>query len=233
MVLQPLHGYLLLCVPFLGLALFLYLISPRTRKEQIVMSILVGIIGPVSERLYLADYWFPQSVWTIHMGSITFFIEDVLFGLSIGGIGAVIFEVVFRQHFRRAKVKKHISMIVVGTVGAIVLFGSYLAGINSIYASALCFGVMALFIVMLRKDLLADAFGSSLLVGIVLFFSYKLMYSLFPYIGEEFLRTSWYLYNTGLGTRVWGVPITEIVWALAWGLFAGPVYEYSRNLKNK
>lgn len=60
------------------------------------MSIAGAIVGPISEILFVKDYWHPQSILSIQIGSFPLLIEDLLFGFAILGIGGVIFEVLTR-----------------------------------------------------------------------------------------------------------------------------------------
>lgn len=223
-------AYLLLCVPFLAVWLILFFTSRRTRDEQLTMSWLAMVLGPLSEVIYFRDYWLPESVFPIFIGEFPFMVEDLLFGFSIGGIGAVIFEVVFRKRLvgfsRRAK--HAISSLTIGFIFCIALLTLLALGLNSIYASALAFVIAAIPIVYLRHDLLVNSIGSGIGVMLVMFLCYFFLYHLISNT-EELLRKGWLLYDTSLDTRFANIPLTEMAWGFTWGFFAGPLYEYLRN----
>lgn len=79
--------------------LILYLHKKSLRKEMLIMGILTLPFGPISEILYLKDYWHPQYLINI----FGFGIEDLLFAFLIGGIGAVIYEEFFIKRIRKGK----------------------------------------------------------------------------------------------------------------------------------
>ena len=95
------YTYLFLTLPFLIVWLVLYMAGKSSRAEQMQMSCIGAIVGPLSEAIYFRDYWFPKSILFIHIGAFPLMIEDVLFGFAIVGIGAVIFEVVFRIKLKK------------------------------------------------------------------------------------------------------------------------------------
>ncbi|KAF0236691.1 MAG: Uncharacterized protein FD167_4513 [bacterium] len=68
--------------------LFLLIRRKDLRKEILLTSIVIGLLGPFSELLYLRDYWHPETIGTYPFGP-----EGFLFGFLLSGI-AVSIEVV-------------------------------------------------------------------------------------------------------------------------------------------
>ena len=60
--------------------LILFLIRKDLRKEILIMSFFSTPLGPLSEKLYLRDYWHPEF-----FSNTAIKIEDVLFAFFIGG----------------------------------------------------------------------------------------------------------------------------------------------------
>jgi len=100
------------------------------------------------------------------------------------------------------------------------------AGMNSIYASFVVFGIAAVFLSFLRKDLIFSSIVSGIAFACILFLSYVLWLEfLFPGTIK-----SWWLLSNLSGFMVWGVPAEEIVWGFLWGLVASILYKTWRGL---
>lgn len=231
----PFHyAYLFLTIPFIFIWVILYLFGRRTRMEQVHMSLLGAVLGPASELIYMRDYWIPQSAFPIYLGHFPLMFEDVIFGFAIGGIGAVVYEVILRT--RTISLSHPVKGLVKGwAILLIFYFAMHIAlalGANSIYASAVGFIAASLPILFKRHDLLLDAVGSGVAVTLVMFLSYFLLYHTATN-SEEILKQGWLIYNTPLDVRVAGIPLTEMAWGFTFGFFAGPLYEYSSGRRLK
>jgi hypothetical protein len=225
------EGYLLLVLPFLCIWIALFLLSKKTRQQQLRMSVIMAPLGGFGELLYFQDYWRPLSVASFSVFHIPFLVEDVLFSIAIGGIAAVIYEFLFRKRIRRLKktypTKLELLLILMCTTSlALFLFHS---GINSIFATSFAFVVGFFLIIMQRKDLLIDSLITGLCVMLVMFISYFILYHTVTNI-EQLLKQGWLLYNTPLGVRIFNIPATEMIWGFSWGLLAGPLYLFVENL---
>ncbi|MEN9604382.1 MAG: hypothetical protein RJB39_67 [Candidatus Parcubacteria bacterium] len=212
------YAYLIgnLCI-LLPLWLLFYFLRKDLRKELWTMSLIFGLIGPLSEVWYLQDYWHPQlfNGWIIG-------IEDFLFGFFIGGIAAVIYEELFSRHLyniRKTKLSPIVFMWMILALCAGNIF--FTLGLNSIYVSMVTFMLFALIIIIYRKDLLMDSLMSGILMGICFFSCYLIFLTLFP----QAIDAWWKLKNIS-GIFVWKIPIEELLWAFGMGLMAGPLYEF-------
>ena len=194
---------------------------------MLIISMVIGIAGPLVELWYLRDYWRPETFTGWALG-----IEDFLFGFFFGGISGLVYEELFgKHHSKRINRKHHWSWFVIPVVGAAIVIMSLLvtvAGIGSIYAGALIFFVTALIILYFRHDLLIDSLVSGVLVGVMMFLGYLIFLSIFP---EAIHR--WWILNNISGVLVHGIPVEELMWAFGWGMVGGPVYEFFTGLKFK
>lgn len=226
-------AYLLLCIPFVVVWVLIFIFRKDTHKEQLAMSYKAAILGPLSEIIYFRDYWIPESVFSFHIGRFPFMIEDVIFGFVIGGISSVIFEIVFREKLSKFSLhaKYAISTFSILFIFMFVLSMALSFGFNSIYASSIAFVAAAIPIIYFRHDLFLNAIGSGLCVMLVMFVSYTLLLAV-VLNADELLRRMWLLYDTRLGVRVAGVPLTEMVWGFTLGFVAGPWYEFTRKKKD-
>lgn len=222
----PEYFYLLLTAPFILIWVLLYFFQPKIRKELLTLSIIGAIIGPVSEILYIRDYWLPQSVLPIQIGSFTFMFEDVLFGFTLMGIAGVVYEVLLKT--RQYRIKKHhpyarssMTLLVFFLILLLTLF----VGLNSIYASAIAFTVTSLFMLLLRRDLFLNAVFSGFAVMVVMFMVYIVVFSISTNI-EDLMNVGWLLHETPLDWRILNIPMTEMIWGLSLGFMVGPLYEF-------
>lgn len=187
------------------------------------MSILAAPLGPLSEFWYLKDYWSPEYF-------SSFPIEDMLFAFLIGGIGAVAYEELLGRRLINRHARKHNWLLglfaIIGMTTLVTL--NNILGINSIYASSLGFILPAVIIIIIRKDLLKDAFISGFFLVFISFLFYRIFIPLFPSI----INRWWMLQNTS-GILIVGIPLEELLWFFSWGMFDGPLYEFIMGLSVK
>jgi len=153
------YAYFTLTIPFVILWCLIYIFSKRTRKEQVIMSVLMISIGLLLETFYFNDYWTPHSILSFTIRKFNIFIEDILFFLSIGGISTVGYEIIFRKHLIKIKnYKIHVTqtLFIILAIIIIMMFGLLALGLNSIFATSLAFIVGALLITSYRNDLFKD-----------------------------------------------------------------------------
>ncbi len=228
------YFYLVLNIPFLLVWLALFVWNKSTRKEQLLMSVLLMPAGPISEILYFQDYWLPQSVVPVSVFGHLFMIEDLLFVFSIGGIGGVIYEALMKRYASEIKTEIHYSITfpLIAAIAVIIGYSLFYLGMNSIFATSFAFLAGTALIVSQRRDLLANSLISGLAVMAIMFLSYILGRIIFVN-AEEILKQTWFLYGSGLGKKILGIPLTEMVWGFSWGALAGPLYEFIKRFKNK
>ncbi len=226
------YAYAVLVVPFAVAWVLIFIFSKNTRKEQLIMSILLIPVGPISELIYFQDYWTPGSIFSFSIGPVLILIEDILFLFFIGGIGGVIYEALVGRRARKIKKSPHylISVPIVIAVVVIVSLGLWFLGVNSIFSTSLGFIAGALLVVSQRKDLFINSLLSGLGVMAIMFVSYFILFS-FVTNSEEILQQGWLIYGTRLDMRILGLPLTEMFWGFSWGLLVGPIYEFARKLQ--
>lgn len=207
--------------------LVLFYFRKDLRKEMLLLSIMGGVAGPISELLYFRDYWRPEI-----LGNFWFGIEDVLFGFFIFGIAGVIYEELFGKHHMKRKTRnKHWGFILVGFVMLGLIATSALVfkfRVNSIYATIIVFMLMAAIMCFSRKDLFPQSIMSGILLGALMFVCYLIFLSFSP----QAIQKWWMLKNIS-GVLIIGVPLEELLWAFAWGAVAGQIYEYFAGLRFK
>lgn len=226
------EAYLVLTIPFVVAWLLLYFLSKKTRREQLMMSLLILPTGTIGELIYFKDYWLPQSVLSINILGVPILLEDLVFSFCIGGIGSVIYEALLRKHLKRIKRYKsgyYINSKTIIIICGVISYLLYKFGLNSIFATSVGFVLAAIFILAQRHDLFFDSIFSGLAVMLIMFLSY---FILFNTVGndEELLNRIWLIYSSPLDLRIFGIPLTEMVWGFSWGMLAGPLYEFRKKM---
>jgi len=221
------YAYLIANFLFLAVWLLIFWKVKKLRRPMLIMSLITASFGPISEIWYFADYWKPEIALPLpYIGGV----EDLLFGFSIGGIGAFIYESIFIKGFckcEQKKLKKEWFLLVFfAVIGTSMVIFNNLLGLNSIFASSIGMIIIAIIMLYLRPDLIANALGSAFMVASIMFIIY--------YLGQELFLGShawvvkiWKLSSTPEGVFIFKhIPWTEMLWGLSWGLVWGPMYEF-------
>lgn len=197
------------------------------RRPMLIMSLITAAFGPISEFWYFADYWRPQIALPLpFIGGV----EDLLFGFSIGGIGAFAYESFFVRGLctcEENKLKREwFLFIFFAVVGISMIVFNNLLGLNSIFVSSIAMIAVAAVMLYKRPDLIPNALGSAVMVAGIMFTIYYLGQELFPG-GHAWMLRIWKLSNTPEGIIIFKhIPWTEMLWGLSWGLVWGPMYEF-------
>ena len=225
---EYLFTYLIGGVILLSMWLVLFFLRRDVQKEMIVMSSIFGIAGILTGFVYTADWWQPLTITMSRVG-----IEDFLFGFTVGGIAAVLYEEVFKKKVRLRKIKKkdealqnkhlHFLLVFVG----ILFFGSfYLLNINSLYATIISLFPPTIFIWYKRKDLIID----SIATGILLILATSIVYIILNLLTPGWINAFWYFGDVP-SVIILGLPIEDVIWYFFTGMFIGPLYEYWKEAK--
>ncbi|MDZ7587386.1 MAG: lycopene cyclase domain-containing protein [Patescibacteria group bacterium] len=230
------YGYFIFSLFFLLVWLLIFLRARQWRRPMLILSLITMLFGPLSEFWYFKDYWQPDFILSFPIGGL----EDLIFGFSIGGIGAFVYESLFLKHLCSCQAKKYryerFLLFFVLVEGVSMLIFNNLFKVNSIFASALGMIIVAAIMLYLRRDMIINALASGLLVALIMFIIYIMPQILFPQ-AHQFLPRYWLLYNQPTGRLILGhIPVTEMIWGFSWGLVWGPAYEFltgAREIKLK
>lgn len=220
------YAYLVANFFFLAVWLLIFWRLRGLRRQMLIMSLIVALFGPISELWYFADYWRPEIALPLPVGGV----EDMLFGFSIGGIGAFAYESLFVNGLCFCEAKKErrewFLLVFAGIIGLSMIILNNILGINSIFASSAGMVVAASLMLYKRPDLIPNALGSAVLVAGVMFVIYFLGQEFFP-TAHLWMSRIWLFYGKPEGIIIARhIPWTEMVWGLSWGLVWGPMYEF-------
>lgn len=208
-----------------GLWAVIYLARKDFRKEMLKMSWITMPFG-LTEPLFVPEYWFPPSLFNI-AEKTGFDIESLIFSFAIGGIGTVLYKLIFQQSLseiphterRDQRHRLHVYMLFVPVIVFLVL--ALFTSLNHIYC-----GIIALFLGGLATLYCRPDLKGKILVGGTLF---TLLY--FIYFGSillfypQFVILYWNLDNL---THILflGIPIEELLFAFTFGMFWSGLYEH-------
>lgn len=192
------------------------------------ISFAVGVLGFIAEFWYLKDYW---SI-PILIGVEPFSIDDFLCGFAVGGISTGIYDFLFKKRNVPGvkNYKKMCVFLLLFGLGSLILFTNIL-GYLSILVSISAFLVSALVMYYFRRDLIKPSIITAITITLIMIPIYVI---LFDVIFVDFWDKYWLLNNTPYGIKVLGnVPLTELVWYFAVGLFLGGAYEFYKGNKKE
>ncbi len=223
---DPLYAYILLVFVFAIIWAILFSFgSFESRREQIIMSLVGLVLGPVTELLYFTDYWMPQSIFSFNVGSHPVLLEDLLFGFFFAGAVSVLYTSLSRkvlrgdynfQHF------VHLATFSAMATGMVIIL--WLWGVNSIFATTAGFIAVTASVLVLRPDLYKSALWSGLLTSGLLFVIYFVGFSIVSN-SDSILSQTWFLFDANLGLRLLKVPVSELVWGFGAGMMVGTIYK--------
>ncbi len=209
---------------FLLIWFILFLFNKNDRKEQWILSIFGVILGPIAQEMHLVDWWNPQFIHTsfIHL-------EDVIFGFSVVGISAVIYDVIFVKKLRKLKKLqiKTAYFLISFIIAVFCLFGLFfIFSIASFITNIIAALVMFVFITIKRHDLVS----SMLITGVILTLISLPAYLIGLAIDPDWISSQWYLDNLS-GIMFMGIPIEEFVWFFTVGIGASALYEFAYGIR--
>ncbi len=214
------YSYFVANIPMLVFWLILFLWRKDVRPSMLLLSIIFGVVGVISEYTYTVDWWRPLTVTNTRMG-----VEDFLFGFWVAGVAAVIYEEVFKKKVYLRRPQKESQLIFstaywVGGVGILFYGCFYLLHISSYWATVVALVPAILVIWLMRRDLIPDSVVTGLLMcagGFLWFWTAELF-------SPGWVRHYWMLKNLS-GIIIFTAPLEDMTWVFLAGAFIGPLYE--------
>ena len=186
------------------------------------MSPIVGILSLVTSYFWWTiDWWRPPTFIGTKVG-----IEDFILGFAVGGIMAVVYEIIFKKGLYRKvasrKIKGPVILFILLCSTAMFIWGM---GISTFFASISALSIAVFIMLFLRRDLFFDSVLSGALTAAgSLPFYYFIMLISPTWIDHTYLQTL-------SGVRFTGIPVEELIFWFFGGLLFGPLYEYWQGKK--
>lgn len=202
----------------------LFIACKRQRRVMIWASIGTAPFG-LTEPLFVPEYWNPPSLFDLAQRT-GFDLESIIFSFAVGGVGAALYNIATgrdlaplgRAERRHPHHRYHVFALLV-PVGAFPLL--YPWPWNPIYPALVAMALGALATVLCRPDLVSKTWvGALLFVAYYAVFMFGLKWSAPGYIER--------VWNLGAlsGVLVSGVPLEELLFAAAFGMYWAGIYEH-------
>ena len=202
----------------------LYSLFPRHRVAMWRASILMAPFG-FTEPLFVPEYWNPPSLFELAQRT-GFDIESIIFSFAIGGIGAVLYNIITRKRLEplRPEERYHSrhrwhrwALAIPLALFPILYFLPW----NAIYAGIAAMIAGAVAAVLCRPDLKVNT-----LVGGVLFLAIYTIFLLgLKWSAPGYIEQVWNLEALS-GIAIYGLPLEELLFGFAFGLFWTGIYEH-------
>lgn len=201
-----------------------YTAFPRHRKAMLWASLFTTPFG-FTEPLFVPEYWSPPSLFDL-AHSTGFDIESPIFSFAIGGIGAVLYNLLTGHELRTVPTAErqswrhrlHRWAIAMPFMVFPIL---YLFPWNPIYPAIIAMVLGASAAILCRPDLVRKT-G----IGTVLFLGYYTLFLLgLEWTAPGYIERVWNL-SALSGLSIAGFPIEELVFAAAFGAYWASVYDH-------
>jgi hypothetical protein len=197
-------------------------IAGKSYRNEIRWGTLLACPTALTSPLFVPSYWNPDSLFNLdHRFRIG--IEDFLWAAAVGGIAAVVGEILLEDNLSAVRSRRHhrhywpFALIAVAFV-TLEYFHWHPVMVNVVIAAAVGIVLFAVF----RPDLI-PLMAVSTASFLVL---YLLLYIAVLYLYPDFV-VNFYNRSALSGTKILGVPIEELLFAGAFGSIWSVGYEYA------
>ncbi|MEZ4963333.1 MAG: lycopene cyclase domain-containing protein [Saprospiraceae bacterium] len=204
---------------------YTYWRRPSFRKEMGQISWLTMLFG-LTEPLFVPEYWAPPSLFNL-ADKTGFDIESFLFSFAIGGIGAVLYRLVFPANLspfdehEKQHARHRMHRVILFLPVAVFLVLAVFTGLNHIYC-----GVIALFLGGVATLYCRPDLKYKIWVGGLLFLAlYAVYFGSLLLFFPDFVDNHWNLAAL-TGIKVIGIPLEELLFAFTFGMYWSGLYEH-------
>lgn len=203
----------------------IYWRRPEFRKEMWKMSWWTLPFG-LTEPFFVPEYWFPPSLFDL-AEKTGFDIESLLFSFAIGGLGVVVYRLIFPfelspiQHSIKSNQKHRLHRYVLLVPVAVALLLWSFASINPIYTGVTALFMGGLATIYCRPDLKSKIWIGGLLFTVFYILYFGSLLIVFP----DYVLLYWNL-DALTGILILGIPLEEIIFAFSFGMYWSGLYEH-------
>ena len=218
------YVWLVWSVIFLLPWVWLYLANPGHRKVMLRVSLVTALLG-LTEPIYVPIYWNPPSLFELAQRT-GFDIESLIFAFAIGGIGSALYDTLTRRDLtpvsaaERRSLRHRLHRLAL-LMPFFLFVPLYFLSWNPIYPSLLCLLIGSLASVICRPDLRRKT-----LIGGLLFLGLYTVFMLgLRWFSPGYIEQVWNLRDLS-GILIAGIPLEELLFGLAFGMYWTGVYEH-------
>ena len=210
---------------FFAIWLTVFAAKPKVRKRMLQASLLTMPFG-LSEPLFVPEYWHPPSLFDLAHRT-GFDIESLIFCFGIGGLGVVLYDLLFGIDHEKMSVMershRHHRFHGLTLLTPIIVFpAAYLStDWNPIYSASLSMFLAGLAALWCRPDL-----KSKILIGGLLFMLFYAAFFLpLAVLLPGYVEKVWTL-SAISGYEIIGIPVEELIFAYTFGMLWSSYYEH-------
>lgn len=217
------YVWLLWSLALLAAFATIYTVARRQRRQMLLVGAATAPFG-LTEPLFVPEYWSPPSLFDLAERT-GFDLESIIFTFSIGGIAAVLFNLITSREPRPARIAamhayRSYHALALATPAAVFLALVPL-GWNPIYPALIAMAAGAAATLLCRPDLLAKTLlGGLLFLGFYAVFMFGLRVT-----APGYIEAIWNLPALS-GVLVTGIPLEELLFGTAFGLYWAGIYEH-------
>ena len=218
------YAWLSWSVAFLCAWAVLWIAFPAERAIMWKTSLFMASFG-LAEPLFVPEYWNPPSLFELAQRT-GFDIESIIFSFAIGGIGAVLYNLVMRRklapvpHHERDSPRHRFHKLALGLPFALFPVLYFLPW-NPIYPAIVAMVAGAIAAVLCRPDLARNT-----VVGGILFLGFYTAFLLgLKWSAPGYIEQVWNLKALS-GISPYGLPLEELLFGFGFGLFWTGLYEH-------
>ena len=209
----------------LALWAVIYLFKKDSRKEMLKMSLITLPFG-LTEPLSVPEYWMPPSLFDL-AAKTRFDIESLIFSFAIGGIGVVLYNLIFKQTFQEIthternhrRHRLHIYILFVPAIVFLIL--ALFTSLNHIYCGTIAMFLGGLATLYCRPDLKRKIWVGGILFTVLYFIYFGSILPFYP----QYVELYWNL-DSLTHILVLGIPFEELLFAFTFGMYWSGLYEH-------
>jgi hypothetical protein len=209
----------------LALWAVIYLLRKESRKEMLKMSLITMPFG-FTEPLFVPEYWFPPSLFDLAIKT-GFDIESLIFSFAIGGIGTVLYNLIFKRslaeipHNERNHNRHRLHIYILFVPAIVFLILALFTSLNHIYCGIIALFIGGLSTLYCRPDLKTKIWVGGILFTVLYFIYFGSILLFYP----QYVELYW---NLDKLTHIlfFGVPIEELLFAFTFGMYWSGLYEH-------
>lgn len=219
------YAFLIGSLWLLAIWLLIFSLRPSLRKEMFWVSFWTAFLG-LTEPLFVPEYWNPPTLFNLAQKT-GFDIESIIFAFSVGGIAAVIYELIFpvrhepvsRKEKYKPRHKYHPLALLSVPIIFLLLF--IFTNLNPIYSTVIALISGGLATWYCRPDLKKKMFASAFIFLGLYFFFFLVLILFYP----GYVQKVWNL-SAISGILILGIPLEELIFAFSLGFLWSSVYEH-------
>jgi lycopene cyclase-like protein len=218
------YVWLFWSIGFLCPWIVLFLAMPDYRDVMWRTSLATSLFG-ATEPIFVPKYWNPPSLFDLAQRT-GFDIESFIFCFAIGGIGVALYNSLTRQDLvPMSEAEKQHSLHRFHRIALLTPFVAfvplYFLPWNPIYPAIACLVLGAIAAVICRPDLK----WKTLIGGFLFLAFYAVLMLTLSFSAPGYIEQVWSLPALS-GMLVYGIPLEELLFGFAFGLYWTGVYEH-------